>query len=269
MINKSAFLETAVEAARLGASILKDRMARPDAFEVSHKQTFDFVTQVDLQSEEAIIAYISERHPGHRILAEESGEQSSASVYQWIIDPLDGTKNYIHGFPFFAVSIALGKGDTVIVAAVIDPVRDELFYAEKGKGAFLNDERISVSSTSAFSECLLATGFPFRAKHLVEPYFAAFISLFHVVSDQRRAGAAALDLAYVACGRLDGFWEIGLNLWDIAGGALLITEAGGTVTDIYGNTGQWHTGNIVGSNGSIHDLITAKLKSSFKKVKLP
>ncbi|MFQ5637323.1 MAG: inositol monophosphatase family protein [bacterium] len=249
-------LDTAIEAAKIGAQVLMDSMKNFDPEEVDHKQQFDFVTHVDHLSEAAILDFIRKRHPDHSILAEESGGPQQQDGYLWIVDPLDGTKNYIHQFPMFAVSVALMHAGELQVGAIIDPVRDELFYAEKGRGAFLNGQPIRVSQTRDISLCLLATGFPFRAKHLTKPYFDAFKQLFHRVSDLRRAGAAALDLAYVACGRVDGFWEVTLNAWDIAAGALLIQEAGGRVTDIWGGADHIRTGHIVASNGPIHDFIT-------------
>ncbi len=230
--------------------------------QVQRKQEFDFVTQVDHRSEEAILKLIRERHSEHSILAEESGGSKDEQDYLWIIDPLDGTKNYIHGFPVFAVSVALQFKNELRVGVVFDPLRKELFHAEKGKGAFLNGDSIKVSETTVFSECLLATGFPFRAKHLTEPYLDTFKELFYQVSDFRRAGAAAIDLAYVACGRLDGFWELKLNSWDIAAGALLIEEAGGKVTDIWRGDSHLKTGHIVASNGLIHEKITEATRTS-------
>ncbi|MCH8019855.1 inositol monophosphatase [candidate division KSB1 bacterium] len=262
----TTFLETAIEAARLGGKILMESLSDLETKQVQRKQEFDFVTQVDHRSEEAILKLIRERHPGHSILAEESGGSKEEQDYLWIIDPLDGTKNYIHGFPVFAVSVALQFKSELRVGVVFDPVRDELFHAEKDKGAFLNDDPIKVSETTDFSECLLATGFPFRAKHLTEPYLDTFKELFYQVSDFRRAGAAAIDLAYVACGRLDGFWELMLNSWDIAAGALLIEEAGGKVTDIWRGDSHLKTGHIVASNGLIHEQITAATSNKFSSL---
>jgi len=260
------FLKTAIEAARIGGRILNDNLQSRADRQIDRKQQFDFVTQVDTESEAAIIDFITQRHPDHTILAEESGSSdNTASAYRWIIDPLDGTKNYIHGFPTFAVSIALQHHSNIVVGAILDPLRDELFYAEKGSGAFMNEQSIRVSNSSDLSQCLLATGFPFRAKHLTTPYFEAFISLFHKVSDFRRAGAAALDLAYVACGRLDGFWEITLNPWDVAAGTLIIAEAGGKVTDLWGGNSHLQNGHIVASNVLIHDEITKVVGNVFKK----
>lgn len=260
------YLETAIEAARVGGKILLECLKDRSRKQIARKQPFDFVTQVDHLSESAIIEFVQNRHPDHSVLAEESGQSQKKPEFLWIIDPLDGTKNYIHEFPMFAVSVALLHKGALLVGAVLDPVRSELFYAAKGKGAFLNGEPIKVSQTSDLSLCLLATGFPFRAKHLTDAYFDAFVQLFQQVSDFRRAGAAALDLAYLACGRLDGFWEITLNSWDIAAGSLLILEAGGKVTDIWGGDKHMHTGHIVASNGHIHDRITDVTATVFKNL---
>lgn len=260
------FLQTAIEAARIGGRILNDNLMLRAEHQIDRKQQFDFVTQVDTESEAAIIDFITQRHPDHTILAEESGSSEKAeSQYRWIIDPLDGTKNYIHAFPTFAVSIALQHDRELLAGAILDPLRDELFYAEKDKGAFLNDQPVRVTQSTDLSQCLLATGFPFRAKHLTSSYFDAFIALFHKVSDFRRAGAAALDLAYVACGRLDGFWEITLNPWDVAAGILIIEEAGGKATDLWGGDSHLQHGHIVASNGLIHDEITTVVGNVFEK----
>ncbi|MFQ5750592.1 MAG: inositol monophosphatase family protein [bacterium] len=260
------YLETAIEAARLGGKILLESLSSPERKQVTRKQKFDFVTQIDHLSEAAILDFIRKRHPHHSILAEESGGQKQAQGYLWIVDPLDGTKNYIHKFPMFAISIALLYEGKVIVGVVLDPVRNELYHAEKEKGAFLNGKSVQVSETQDFSQCLLATGFPFRAKHLTDTYFEAFKNLFHQVSDFRRAGAAALDLAYLACGRLDGFWEVTLNPWDIAAGTLLIEEAGGKVTDLWGGNSHLKTGHVVASNGLIHNKITQVVGPVFKNL---
>jgi len=247
------FLETAKAAARLGGEVLIENLFSDMQKSVSQKQKFDFVTQVDLLSEKKIIDFIKRRHPEHDILAEESGEQKKVGDFQWIIDPLDGTKNYIHGFPMFSVSVALKHKEEIVAAAIFEPMRDELFYAEKNKGAFLNGEKIQASSTRKLELSLIATGFPFRAKHILTNYLEAFENVFRQVSDLRRAGSAALDLAYVACGRFDGFWEYGLNAWDIAAGILLISEAGGTVTDFHGKNDFLKSGHIVAGNQFLHN----------------
>jgi myo-inositol-1(or 4)-monophosphatase len=259
------FLQTAIEAARLSGKILIEKLSQRRT--IARKQEFDFVTEVDRQSENAIIEFIRQRHPQHGFFAEESGGAGQQSDYLWIIDPLDGTKNYIHGFPMFAVSIALAHRGSLLVGVVLDPLRGELFHAERQVGAFLNGQRIQVSRNRDLSQCLIGTGFPFRAKHLTEPYFKAFISLFHNISDFRRAGAAALDLAYVACGRLDGFWEVTLNAWDIAAGALLIAEAGGKITDLWGGDSHLHGGHVAASNGLIHSAILAATGEPFKMLR--
>ncbi len=264
MKNMTEYLETAIECARLGARILTEQLSTKARRQVSNKQQFDFVTEVDLIVEKEIIACIRGRFPEHDILAEESGEKQRCSSLQWIIDPLDGTKNYIHGFPFFSVSIALRRDDQVVVGAIIDPIRNELFHAVKDGGAYLNGTPLSVSDTTEFNRALIATGFPFRAKELAEPYFQAFTAMFHEVSDLRRAGSAALDLAYVACGRLDGFWEIHLNLWDIAAGCLLVREAGGKISDIWGRQNHLATGHIVASNSTLHNHIIGQTKPVFQ-----
>jgi myo-inositol-1(or 4)-monophosphatase len=261
-------LETAKEAVRVGGKILIESLKSQERMQIDRKQRFDFVTQMDHRSEAAILDLIKDRHPDHDILAEESGGTDQTKEYLWLVDPLDGTKNYIHGFPMFAVSVALMHEGRLLLGAVLDPIRNELFYAEKGQGAFLNETPIQVSKTNDVSQCLLATGFPFRAKHLTDPYFKAFIDLFHKVSDFRRAGAAALDLAYLACGRLDGFWEITLKPWDVAAGTILIEEAGGKVSDLWGGDTHLKTGNIVASNGIIHEEITTVVGEVFKNISI-
>jgi myo-inositol-1(or 4)-monophosphatase len=261
------FLETAIAAARVSGQILIDNLKRPDRKRADRKDAFDIVTEVDRLSEAAIVDLIRQRHPDHHILAEESGGSIPDQGYLWIIDPLDGTKNYFHEFPMFAVSIALKFNQELLVGLVLDPIRNELFHAEKNRGAFLNGDPIRVSTATDFSRCLLATGFPFRARKWSAPYFDAFIKLFHQISDFRRAGAAALDLAYVACGRLDGFWEIMLNPWDVAAGTLLIQEAGGQVSDLWGGDSYLQTGHIVASNGRIHSKITRVAGQAFVDLK--
>ncbi|MCG8607803.1 inositol monophosphatase [bacterium] len=258
------FLNTAIEAARIGGKILTEGLISQERRTVDRKRQFDYVTDIDHRSEEAILTFIREQHPGHSILAEESGGKTEDWDYLWIVDPLDGTKNYIHQFPIFGVSIALMHKGRPLIGAILDPTRNELFHAESGSGAFLNSRPIHVSETTDFSSFLVGTGFPFRAKHLTDRYFQGFMELFAQVSDMRRAGAACLDLAYLACGRLDGFWEITLNLWDIAAGALIISEAGGRVTDIWGGNRHLETGHIVATNGHNHSQITDKLGRIFK-----
>ncbi|MDR0379997.1 MAG: inositol monophosphatase, partial [Candidatus Accumulibacter sp.] len=213
------------------------------------KHENDFVTEIDKAAEAAIIEILREAYPDYGILAEESGLTNAGEGgedYQWVIDPLDGTTNFIHGFPQYAVSIALTHKGRPNQAVVFDVVRNELFIASKGNGAYLNDRRIRVTRCDRMERALLGTGFPFRHKeNVVDAYLAIFKSLARRTAGIRRAGSAALDLAYVACGRFDGFWEFGVLPWDIAAGCLLITEAGGLVGDLAGGDTHLHTGNVI------------------------
>lgn len=237
-------LNIAVKAARRAASVINRASTQLDLLTVQSKSPNDFVTEVDRAAEAAIIEVLREAYPEHAILAEESG-RSGDSEYCWIIDPLDGTTNFIHGFPQYAISIALARNDVLEQAVIFDPVRNELFAASKGGGAFLNDRRIRVSRRIKLMDSLIGTGFPFRQNDNIEAYIGAFRELSQKTAGIRRPGAAALDLAYVACGRLDGFWEAGLSSWDMAAGALLIMEAGGLVSDFGGDSAYLDTGRLV------------------------
>jgi len=237
-------LNTAVKAARKAGSIINRASLDVDLVKVASKGRSDFVTEVDRAAEQAIVDILLKAYPDHAILAEESGA-SGDSEYTWIIDPLDGTTNFIHGFPQYAVSIALRHREHVTQAVVYDPTRNELFTASRGRGAFLNERRIRVSKRSKLSECLIGTGFPFRSFEHLDEYVHMFRSVTEHTAGIRRPGAAALDLAYVAAGRLDGFWEIGLSPWDMAAGSLLILEAGGLVSDFKGEAAYLEEGRIV------------------------
>lgn len=257
------FLDTAVTAAGRAGDIILKNLGNLSASDVQTKQAFDFVTKVDGWSEAAIIETIRERFPSHSFLAEETLKQAEAGAYRWIIDPLDGTTNYIHGYPVFSVSIALEYGEKIIMGVILDPLRNDLFHAVKGSGAFLNDREIRVSGTATLAGSLIATGFPFKAKDVLELYLSAFRKIFFEVSDLRRAGSAALDLAYVAAGRCEGFFELNLGPWDMAAGSLLIIEAGGTVTDFGGENDFLSTGNIVAGNNQIQPEILQIIKEVF------
>jgi myo-inositol-1(or 4)-monophosphatase len=237
-------LNTAVKAARKAGSIINRASLDVDLVKVASKGRSDFVTEVDRAAEQAIVDILLKAYPDHAILAEESGA-SGDSEYTWIIDPLDGTTNFIHGFPQYAVSIALRHREHVTQAVVYDPTRNELFTASRGRGAFMNERRIRVSRRTKLSECLIGTGFPFRSFEHLDEYVRMFRSVTEHTAGIRRPGAAALDLAYVAAGRLDGFWEIGLSPWDMAAGSLLILEAGGLVSDFKGETAYLEEGRIV------------------------
>ncbi len=245
-------LNTAIKAARRAGQVISRASLDLSQLKVSAKQQSDYVTEVDKLAESAIIDMIRETYPDHAILAEESGSSGhSHAEYQWIIDPLDGTTNFIHGFPQYAVSIGLAHKDVLTHAVVFDPTRNDLFTASKGGGAFLNEKRIRVSKRTKLEEALIGTGFPYRSFDHIDAYLAIFRDLTQKTSGLRRPGAASLDLAYVAAGRLDGFWEFGLSPWDMAAGALLITEAGGLVGDLTGEPNYLASGNFVGGNPKI------------------
>ncbi len=248
-------LNTAIKAARRAGNLINRASLDIDQIKVNVKQQNDFVTEVDRAAENTIIETLREVYPSHAILAEESGETTGDSEYQWIIDPLDGTTNFIHGFPQYAVSIALAHKGVLAHAVVYDTNRNELFTASKGAGAFLNDKRIRVSKRVKLEEALLGTGFPYRMFEHIDTYLAIFKEMTRRSAGVRRPGAASLDLAYVAAGRLDGFWELGLSPWDMAAGALLIQEAGGLVSDLDGDGNYLKTGNIVGGNPKVFNQL--------------
>jgi myo-inositol-1(or 4)-monophosphatase len=242
-------LNIMVKAARRASQIINRAAQDIEHLGISSKQyKNDFVTEVDRAAEAAIIEILRQAYPDYGILAEESGlsdASESGKDYQWVIDPLDGTTNFIHGFPQYAVSIALTYKGQPNQAVVYDVVRNELFTASKGGGAYLNERRIRVSRCDRMERALLGTGFPFRNFEHVDAYLAIFKDLAKRTAGIRRAGSAALDLAYVACGRFDGFWEFGVFPWDIAAGCLLIAEAGGLVSDLAGGDNHLATGNVV------------------------
>ena len=227
-------LNIAVRAARRAGSIINRAALDGGGLEVRSKRANDFVTKVDHASEAAILDIVRKAYPDHAVLAEESGAAAGTAEYEWIIDPLDGTTNFIHGFPQYCVSIAVRHRGALAHGVVYDPVKNELFTASKGRGAFLNDRRIRVSKCLRLNDALVGTGFPFREVDRVDLYSEQLKRIMKTAAGVRRPGAAALDLAYVACGRLDAFWELGLSPWDMAAGALLILEAGGLVSDLQG-----------------------------------
>ena len=251
-----ALLEDAIAAARLAQGIHRYYQAR--GFTAESKTVLsDLVTEADREAEAAIRDFLARRHPDFAFLGEEEGE-SGQGEYRWIVDPLDGTVNFAHRFPMYAVSVALARGDEVLVGVVLDSAHDELFTAVRGGGAYLNGARIRVSKTGELKRSLLATGFPYDVERVPEAveYFRRVISLGIPV---RRPGAAALDLAYVAAGRIDGFWEMKLNPWDVAAGVLLVEEAGGRVTDLKGHPFSLEKPFILASNGSIHEPLLREL----------
>jgi myo-inositol-1(or 4)-monophosphatase len=245
------YLEVADRAAREAGKILRNYLGKVN--EVEYKAKNSLVTEVDKLAEELIIKIIKSNFPSHDIFAEESGRNKKTSNYLWIIDPLDGTTNYAHTYPVFSISIALEVDDTVRMGIVYDPMRDELFSAELGKGANINGNAIKVSKTKTVEESLLCTGFTHENEWMVEENLRHFQNFIRKARAVRRDGSAALDLCYVACQRYDGFWELGLHPWDTAAGYLILKEAGGRVTDFSGNEFKIHFEEILASNGIIHE----------------
>ena len=252
----NSLLNFAIQAARDAGRILSERYGR--AIQITNKGDIDLVTEADLAAERLIVERIKSHFPRHSILAEEAGEVESASGaasdYKWIIDPLDGTTNYAHGYPFFCVSIALERAGKVIVGVVYDPLRDELFAAERGEGATLNGRRIRVSETDDLNRALVCTGFPYDVRQRSD-FARRFANFIMQAQSVRRDGAAALDLAYVACGRFDVFWEEGLRPWDVAAGVLILEEAGGRVSHYDGAPFDIYTPPIAATNGMLHDAV--------------
>ncbi|UCE75588.1 MAG: inositol-1-monophosphatase [Gammaproteobacteria bacterium] len=254
-------LNIAVRAARNAGDIIVRHLNRIDHLTIASKERNDFVSEADRQAEAEIIAVIRKAYPGHGVLAEESGSQRGDNdEFQWIIDPLDGTTNFLHGFPQFAVSIALKHKGRLEQAVVYDPLRQELFTASRGSGAFLDNRRIRVSRQTVLTGALLGTGFPYKNQQHLDAYLNMFRALIVDTAGIRRPGSAALDLAYVAAGRLDGFWEIGLNAWDMAAGVLLIHEAGGLVGDLAGGHSYLENGNIVAATPKLFPAMLREIR---------
>jgi len=254
-------LNIAVKAARAAGAIINRASLDLDVLKVGTKGPNDFVTEVDRAAEQAIIEILLEAYPGHGILAEESGRTHGAqrSEYQWIIDPLDGTTNFLHGLPIYAVSIALAHRGAVQQAVVYDPARNDLFFASRGRGAFLNDRRLRVSRRTRLAESLIGTGFPFRKGDNFKRYLKMFEEVMHACAGVRRPGAAALDLCYVAAGWYDGFFETGLNPWDVAAGSLIVTEAGGLVGNFTGESDFLHQREVVAGAPKIYGQLVQML----------
>ncbi|HVA01874.1 MAG TPA: inositol monophosphatase family protein [Terriglobia bacterium] len=258
------YLGIAAEIAREAGSLVAELSKQP--VEISYKRKSDLVTQADRRSEALIIDRLHRHFPNHAVVAEEGGGQETGSEYCWYVDPLDGTTNFAHGFPVYCVTLGLAYRGEVIAGVVYDPTREEFFAAERGAGAYLNDQRISVSKTPKLSESLLGTGFPpFASNHDLNIQF--FFKLTHLSHGIRRAGSAALDLCSVATGRFEGFWELKLNPWDKAAGSLMVTEAGGRVTDLTGGPFDLQRDEIFVSNGLIHDSMLQVFSEIFEEHK--
>lgn len=255
--NEAEFEAVAVEAAHAGGEVLRRWFAGRDRLMVEVKAKHDYVTEVDREAEAAVIAVLGGRFPDHAILAEEGSTGGAHAGYRWIVDPLDGTTNFIHGVPAFAVSIGLEDESGLVAGAVYDPCRDETFHAHRGGGAFLNGAPIACTELDHLDAALIATGFPFREMEHLPAYLAAFERFVRSTSGLRRAGSASLDLVYTACGRYDGFFEVGLKAWDLAGGAIVVMEAGGMVTDIRGGPEFLRDGSVVAAGSRLHGAMLA------------
>jgi myo-inositol-1(or 4)-monophosphatase len=243
------YLETGVNIAHEAGRLLAEFYRMRVGFEL--KGDFDLVTEADRSSERLVVERLLANYPDHSIVAEEGGGKEGSSDYRWYVDPLDGTTNFAHGYPAFNVTLALARGDELIAGVVYDPLREEMFAAEKGSGAYMNDHKIHVSSAKRLADSLVSTGFPSRKRSQnVNIHF--YHQLAMSTHGVRRGGSAALDLSYVACGRLEAFWEFGLNPWDLAAGTLLVTEAGGTCTDMRGRPHSLKSPHLLVDNGLIH-----------------
>ena len=257
------FRELAIRAAKKAGNILIENLGKIKR--IDYKGRLNLVTDIDRKAEERTIEIIRKKYPSHDILTEERRIKEKGNQYKWIIDPLDGTTNYVHGYPRYCVSIALEKNGEVVLGVVYDPVPDELFLAEKGKGATLNGRKISVSKTDELDKSLLATGFPYDRREKADEYLKIYREFMLNVQGVRRDGAAALNLCYTANGRFDGFWEEQLAPWDVAAGSLIVTESGGKVTDFKGDKVDIYEKEILASNGKIHREMEEILARIVKK----
>ena len=258
-------LNIAISAARAAGHTIIRNINRRQDIKVHAKGVNDFVSEVDQQAEYEIITIIKKAYPDHAILAEESGVHEGSHC-EWIIDPLDGTTNYLHGIPHYCVSIAMRENNKLQLGVVYDPVKEELFCASRGEGATLNNRRIRVSTQKELTASLIGTGLPYRTDQELDAYMATLRAMLENTSGIRRAGSAALDLAYVAAGRFDGFWEFGLNIWDIAAGVLLIQEAGGLVSDMDGGHDFLESGNLVAANNRLFKTFLTTLNTASNSV---
>ena len=256
------YLETAAEIAREAGALLANYFERRVGYEL--KGEFDLVTEADRASERLVVERLRSRFPSHAVVAEEGGGHESPSEYRWYVDPLDGTTNFAHSFPMFNVTLGLERAGEVVAGVIYDPLRQEMFTAERGGGAWLNNRRIRVANTGRLSDSLASTGFPSRKRHHnVNIHF--YYQLAMASHGVRRTGSAALDLAYVACGRLDFFWEFGLKPWDMAAGTLLVEEAGGRVSDMKGSPHDVRSSeNLLADNGALHDEVLKIFEEIFR-----
>ncbi len=267
MASAGGRLEIAQEAARTGGRILLEASRQGD-LKIERKAAHDFVTSADRASEKAILDLVNRQCPGDQVLSEEEGLVGPASDYQWIVDPLDGTTNFLRGLPTYGVSVACRRGDELVVGVVFDPVNDRLYSAERGAGAECNGRRLNVSKREGLQGAFLATGFPFKAREGLDLYLEIFRRVFLDASAIRRCGAAVLDLAHTAAGVYDGFFEFRLSAWDLAAGALLIEEAGGRVSDLDGGGRYLETGNLVAGSPGVHIELCKRIATLASEAKL-
>jgi myo-inositol-1(or 4)-monophosphatase len=257
-------LIAAINAAKLAGKHTRKHFGELRSSQIRAKDVNDFVTTIDKQSEEIIVNFLTKRFPNDEIFAEEGSVRKGSSGRTWIIDPLDGTLNYIHNIHFYSISIALvGENDELLVGTVYQPILKELFTAERGGGAYFNNRRVRVSRNYKAQQAFFATGFPYKLGEHVDTYFELFKEVVMETAGVRRPGSAALDLAYTACGKFDGFWEMNLHAWDIAAGALIVKEAGGIVTDFKGDNGFLDSGHIIATNGKLHGWLLEKVQKQF------
>jgi myo-inositol-1(or 4)-monophosphatase len=265
MAVRSPILNVMGNAALKAARGLIRDFGEVEHLQVSVKGTGEFVSTADLKAERTLKAELKKARPGYAMLFEEGGaEPGSDARHRWIVDPLDGTTNFLHGIPHFAISIALERDDEIVAGVVYEPIRDEMYWAEKGAGAYVNDRRLRVSARRQLAEAVIGTGIPYGDRADDQAYMATLAGVMAATSGVRRMGAAALDLAYVAAGRYDGFWEFGLSPWDIAAGILLVREAGGYVSDLTGGHGMMASGDVLAANDHLHLPLAAVIKEAVR-----
>src|SRR5713226_6598865 len=266
MAVRSAIINVMGAAALKAARGLIRDFGEVEQLQVSVKGPGEFVTTADLRAEKVLRAELTKARPGYGLLMEEGGgEAGSDPRHRWIVDPLDGTTNFLHGIPHFAISIALERDGEIVAGVVYDPTRDEMFWAEKGAGAYVNEHRLRVSARRGLGDAVIGTGIPFRGRGDHPSYLAALAAVMSATAGVRRLGAAALDLAYVAAGRYDGFWEFGLSPWDIAAGILLVRESGGYISDMAGGHDMLASGDIIAANDHLHLPLAALIKDAMRR----
>jgi myo-inositol-1(or 4)-monophosphatase len=269
MAIRSALIHVMASAALKAAKGLIRDFGEVDQLQVSQKGPGDFVSNADLKAERILKAELQRARPGYGFLMEESGESPGDGRHRWIVDPLDGTTNFLHGLPFFAISIGLERDGEIVAGVIYEPIRDEMFWTEKGVGAYVNERRLRVSGRRRLADAVIGTGMPFNDRVEHPLYLATLQPIMAATSGVRRYGVASLDLAYVAAGRLDGFWEFGLKPWDIAAGFLMVREAGGYVTDFAGAHGVPASGDVLAANDHLHPPLLKLMSDALRTARVP